>query len=155
MQHETIKLPSRKFIGITVRTANTEQHKADIPAMWGRFFTEEIHEKIPNVIGNDFYGIYHEYASDHTDSYNFTAGCEVSSLDDIPKGMIGFTAPEQTYAVVNVEGDFPAELVKAWQNIWKSDLKRAYKCDLEHYGADFLTDKNAITIYLGITPSGS
>jgi predicted transcriptional regulator YdeE len=152
MEHTTVKVPSRKFIGISARTANTEQHKMDIPGMWGRFFGEDIHEKIPNAIGEDFYGIYYDYASDHTDSYTFMAGREVSSLDEIPEGMEGVLVPEQTFALIKVEGDFPKSLIDTWHKIWKSSLKRAYSVDFEHYGKEFLSDKNGISIYLGITP---
>lgn len=150
MQYETIKLPRRKFIGIAIRTANTEKHKFDIAGMWARFFGDEIYNKIPNVIGDDFYGVYCQYAGDYTDTYTFVAACEVSSIEEVPEEMVAVECPEQNFAVINVTGEFPKELIETWHKIWKSPLKRNYEVDLEHYGADFRSKSNGITLYIGI-----
>lgn len=153
MEYSKIQLPSRKFIGIPVRTSNSPENQKYIALTWGRFFGEEIFNAIPNLVDDDYYGIYYDYKGDHTQSYTFMAGCMVSTLESIPDGMEGIEVPEQSYASISVEGPFPQALITKWHEIWQSNIPRNYRFDFEHYGPGFKSEKNLITIHLGINPT--
>ena len=55
MNYEIIKLPKMMIAGIDVYTSNKEEFSGNgkIPALWARFYSENILDKIPNK-KNDF-----------------------------------------------------------------------------------------------------
>ena len=62
-------------VGISVRTSNENQQAAkDIPALWQRFMSENIADKIPNKSSNKVYAVYTDYESDHTKPYTTIIG---------------------------------------------------------------------------------
>ena len=49
------------------------------------------------------------------------------------------------------QGDFPQELISAWQAVWKSNLQRSYTSDFELYPPNFDPEKNPETkVYIAI-----
>jgi predicted transcriptional regulator YdeE len=135
-----------KLIGTEVRTTNKEEMdptSAKIPGLWGRFFQEQVAEKIPNKkAGGVLLGVYTKYESDYTGPYSLIVGTEVNSLDAIPEGMTALTIPAGKYLVFAVEGPMPKALVDTWIQIWSyfsdtSHNQRAYSTDYEvHHGND-------------------
>jgi len=86
---ESVQKEGFKIIGIKIRTTNKDMQAAkDIPALWQKFMSENISEKIPNKIDQSIMAIYTNYEGDHTQPYDTIIGCKVSNLNDIPKGMI-------------------------------------------------------------------
>ena len=122
-------------IGIDCRTSNApEAGPKDIPKVWGRFFQENTADKIPNKTSKDIIALYCDYEGDFIKPYTFVLGCPVSSLRDIPKGMVGKTIPASTYVCYHVKGDYPKSLIDTWGMIWTTtDLKRTYTGDYEIY----------------------
>jgi predicted transcriptional regulator YdeE len=135
-----------KLIGVEVRTTNKQEMdpaSAKIPGLWGRFFQEQIAEKIPNKkSGGVLLGVYTKYESDYTGPYSLLVGTEVNILDAIPEGMTGLTIPAGKYLVFAAEGPMPKALVDSWTHIWSyfaetSSYQRAYTTDYEmHYSND-------------------
>lgn len=123
-------------IGISVRTTNENgQGIKDIGELWRRFSSEEVLETIPNKVDNTIYSIYTEYERDHTLPYTTIIGCKVRHLDEIPEGMTGKRIEGGEYVQLSVRGDMQQGLVgNKWQEIWGSDLNRAYTADVEVYG---------------------
>lgn len=64
-------------------------------------------------------------------------GCRVSSSAVIPEGMVTKILPATSYAVFNAIGEHPKSLIKTWQEIWQTGLKRTYTGDFEVYGGKF------------------
>jgi predicted transcriptional regulator YdeE len=54
-----------------------------------------------------------KYEGDYTKPYSWILGCEVSSLDEIPEGLVGKVIPESKYAVFTTQGEFPQGLIAA------------------------------------------
>ncbi len=151
MEKEQIETFS--VIGITVRTSNQNGEGAiDIPALWGRFYSEDIISKIPNKAGEEIYSIYTDYEGDYTKPYTTLIGCKVNSLTEIPKGMTGLTINAATYSKLTVKGDLMKGLViEGWQKIWNTDLKRAYVADFEVYSEKAKKPMDAeVEIYVGV-----
>lgn len=128
-----------KLIGISVRTTNqNNQVQEDLGKFWGQFISENIHEKIPNKISNDILAIYTDYQSNHTEDYTTIIGVPVSTLDEIPDGMIGREFEPENFKKFTAKGEMPKAVVDTWINIWAQDenLNRKYSYDFEVYGAN-------------------
>jgi len=124
------------FIGLELRT-NNEECSLAMPAHKEKFFRENTVSKIPNKVNGNILALYTDYEGDYTRPYSWILGCEVSSLEKIPEGLVGKVIPESKYAVFTTEGKFPEGLIAAWQAIWKANLARAYTSDFEVYPAEF------------------
>ena len=142
--------PKKLIIGIEVRTGySTFCEKC--PQHWGRFFSEQVFQKIPNKVNDAVYGIYTEYDGDYTGDYTYVIGCEVSNLDEIPEGLVGKEIPESKYAVYKAAGEFPKSVEKTWGEIWSGNLKRAYTSDFEIYRPGFDPVNNSdVLVYIAL-----
>ncbi len=125
-----------KVIGIAVRTTNENgQSGQDIGQLWGKFMSEGIAGKIPSKINSDVLSIYTNYQGDHTQPYDTILGCKVSSLEQIPEGMVGQSFEGGTYTKFTSKGDLTKGVVYGtWSEIWKQDLDRVFTADFEVYG---------------------
>lgn len=131
-----VKVEPFHIIGITVRTTNENGKGAeDIGALWQRFMTEGVLQKIPNKLGNEVYSVYTEYAGDHTQPYTTLLGCKVAGLDEVPEGLTGKSFGGGTYEKFVVQGDLADGIVaNQWMKIWEMDLPRTYTADFEIFG---------------------
>lgn len=142
-----------KVIGISVRTTNENGKAAqDIGTLWSRLFSEGIIEKIPNKISNEIFDIYTDYEGDYTRPYTTLLGCKVSSLEDIPNGLVGQSFEGGKYLKFITKGDLNKGVVyEAWKKIWNMDLKRAYTADFEVYGEKAQNPEDAeVEIFISI-----
>jgi len=149
--HHTIEHQKKKFfIGLALRT-NNEECSVAMPAHKDKFFRENIPAKIPNKVNGNILALYTDYEGDYTKPYSWILGCEVSSLDNIPDGLVGKTIPESNYAVFTTQGEFPQGLIAAWQAIWKANLHRSYTSDFEVYRSDFDPHKSPqVKVYIAV-----
>lgn len=125
-----------KVIGIAVRTNNSNGKSAqDIGQLWNTFLSEQKASVIPNKIDSEVLSIYTNYQSDHTEDYDTILGCKVSSLEDIPEGMVGQSFDGGNYAKFVSKGDLTKGVVfGTWSEIWQKDLDRVFTADFEIYG---------------------
>ena len=126
-----------KIIGISVRTTNqNNQAQEDLTKLWEQFISENFNEKIPNKISNEILAIYTDYQSNHTQEYTTIIGVPVSSLDEIPEGMIGREFQSENFKKFVAKGETPKAVVDTWIEIWRQDLllNRKYSYDFEFYG---------------------
>ncbi len=147
-----IQKPPINVIGIECRTSNApEDGPQDIPRLWGQFYSEDIPNKIPNKVSNEVIALYCDYEGDHTQPYSLVIGCPVTSLSDVPVGMVAKTIPAGSYAVFRAIGEYPASLIETWGNIWKTELKRTYTGDYEFYGEKFSSrSPQEVEVYIAI-----
>lgn len=133
--YQVIQKPDILVIGIECRTSNApEAGPQDIPKHWKKFYQENTLNKIPNKASHEVVALYCDYEGDHTQPYSLVIGCSVSSLDDIPEGMVAKTIPAGTYAVFQATGDYPKALIEIWGQIWQDhNLRRTYTGDYELY----------------------
>lgn len=149
--NQTIEHQKEKFfIGLALRT-NNEECSLAMPAHKNRFFEENIPSKIPNKINGDILALYTDYEGDYTKPYSWILGCEVSSLEQVPAGLVDKVIRESKYAVYTTQGGFPQGLITAWQDIWKSNLPRSYTSDFEVYHSDFDPEHNPeVKVYIAV-----
>jgi len=147
------KIKQFKIVGISVRTTNeNNQAMSDIPALWNKFLSENLIEKIPNKLTSEIYCVYTEYEKDHTKPYTTLLGCKVENLNEIPEGMIGKEFEAGKYQKFTAKGDTTkGVVVQEWLKIWNSDLERTYTADFEIYGEKAQNPENAeVDIYVAI-----
>ncbi len=97
------------------------------------------------------------YESDFTENHTYFIGEEVTSFDNVDKGLETLIIPAQNYVKFrNEPGPRPAVCIDMWKNIWTmsaTDLggERAYLADFEVYD-ERSHDQNNVTldIYIGI-----
>jgi predicted transcriptional regulator YdeE len=140
-------------VGITARTTNKDGKATDdINALWQRFFEDNIGEAIPGRIGEAIYAVYHDYEGDHEAPYSLTIGCMVKELDGaLPQGLDAAFVERGDYMIFAARGEQPKALVETWQSIWKSDIKRDFRTDVEVYGARFFEEGlHEILVCIGV-----
>lgn len=123
-------------IGISVRTTNENMQAAkDIPALWNRFFSENVPAKIPGIVSQDIYCMYTDYEKDYTRPYTTLLGLKVKNLDVIPEGLTGKLVSSSDYLPFCATGKISDGIVfNEWTKIWNTEINRAYSCDFEVYG---------------------
>ena len=126
-----------KVIGLSVRTMNASGQSAkDMTMLWGRFFSENTLHKIPNKNSDEILAIYTDYESDFTGAYTAIIGIAVSTLDEIPAGLIGREFQPDNFQKFTAKGVMPQAVANWWDDIWKgnAELNRKYTYDFEVYG---------------------
>ncbi|GAA3972624.1 GyrI-like domain-containing protein [Mucilaginibacter dorajii] len=138
--------------GISVRTTNQNGQSAkDIGDLWGRFMADDVIEKIEDRITDSIYCIYTDYESDHTGPYTAVLGCPVSSLDNMPAGLISVTVPASEYVRYIAKGRLPDCVAETWQEIWNTSFNRTYKADFDVWGEKAQNPEDAeVDIYVGV-----
>jgi predicted transcriptional regulator YdeE len=149
---EKVHIEGFFFEGISVHTTNQGgQAGNDIGALWGRFMSDNILNKIVDRLSDEVYCIYTDYESDYTGAYTAVLGCKVSSLDNIPKGLISLTVPQSDYAKYIAKGRLPDCVGEAWQQIWASNVDRTYIADFDVWGPKACNPEDAeVEIYVGV-----
>lgn len=133
MEYTIVEKDGFFVAGFVTRTTN-ESHQAakDIPVLWEKFLNSKFFSKDLPVMC-----CYLEYKSDFTDAYTVLIGHVVDTCNSVSSDAVCKKLPVAKYAVLTVEGPYPDSLLKAWQSIWTSDLKRSYTGDFEVYPAGF------------------
>ena len=143
-----------KVIGISIRTTNANnQSQQDLGKLWEHFFTENIIEKIPNKISSNILAIYTDYESDYTGEYTTIIGVPVSTLDEIPSGLVGREFEAGNFLKFIAKGEMHSAVANTWIQIWQQDkdLNRKYSYDFEVYGENSNKgDKSEVEIFIAI-----
>ncbi|ADQ82970.1 MULTISPECIES: GyrI-like domain-containing protein [Weeksellaceae] len=126
-----------KVIGISTRTTNKDnKSKEDLGKLWGQFYAENIFEKIPNKVSDEIFSIYTDYKSNYTEEYTTIIGVPVSTLNEIPNGLVGREFEAENFQKFVAKGEMPNAVINTWIDIWNRDeeLNRKYTYDFEVYG---------------------
>lgn len=139
---EAQKLGGFTIVGVTTRTTNKDGKATDdINTLWQRFFEEAVGEAIPAKDGEAIYAVYHDYAGDHEAAYSLTIGCRVKSDDfALTDGLSSVFVEGGDYLIFAAQGEQPKALIETWQSIWKTNLPRTFKTDVEIYGPRFFEE---------------
>lgn len=138
-----------EVVGISIVTDN-QKGTDDINALWERFFTEQIGQKLDGKADDVIYAVYSDYEGNHEKPYRFTIGYRVTN-DVTPNHMTRVAIQDQSYAVLSAAGKQPETLIETWRAIWSSDLERSYKTDFEAYGPRFFEEGvNEVLIHVGV-----
>ncbi|WP_231425847.1 MULTISPECIES: GyrI-like domain-containing protein [Pedobacter] len=143
-----------KIIGISTETSNqNNQAASDLGALWQRFYAEEIFNKIPNKESDDIYAVYTDYENNYTGKYTAIIGQRVTSLNNIPDGLIGREINNEKLLRYKAKGEMPNAILETWKDIWDNDiaLYRTYNADFEVYGEKSQQGADSeVEIYIGV-----
>ena len=134
--------------GPSVRTTNREESDpatGRIPALWGRFFAENVMGQTPHRDSADLrnFGVYSAYESDAQGAFDVTAGVAVTQ-----GATVNIEAGD--YLVFDASGPMPQAVIDAWSRIWQyfdahPELQRRYRTDFEAY-----TSPISAAVYIGV-----
>lgn len=145
------KLNQFTMVGISIKTTNANnQSQIDIQKLWERFFQENISSKIINKQDDSIHVVYTDYEGDFSKPYRIIIGYPVSSVDQLSSDLTIKVIPALNYEIFKVSGKYPECLLKAWKDIWESDLNRAYAADLEIYAKNFNPNDAKLDIYISL-----
>ncbi len=149
---EKVEKEGFSVIGIRIKTTNKDEQSAkDIGRLWEQFMSEQIAGKIPNRIDTSILSIYTNYEGDHLQPYDTILGCRVSSLEDIPVGMIGQDFAKSDYVQFHAKGDLTKIIYNTWLEIWEQNLDRTYTADFEEYDEKAQDPTNAaVDIFVAV-----
>lgn len=151
MEPNIAHLSSFHVAGLTVRTNNRDestQDSAKIPDLWGRFFSDNVAEKIPQRVPDaPIVGVYSNYESDASGAYDVTAGVSVSTPN---RDFDNVEIQAGKYMVFEARGTMPAAVIQTWGAIWAyfeehPQVQRSYATDFESYGGP-----DEVKIHIGI-----
>ncbi len=140
-QYPLVKENKRWIVGYKIRTSN-ETQKDEGATLWHKILSEDLLANVPHRVSGAYFGVYCNYELDYTKPYDYIVGCEVSSVDQIPQGMVAVKIPKGKYGVFQAEGSFPQSVFGAWKKVWASPLKRTYDVDYEFYPENFQSVEN-------------
>jgi predicted transcriptional regulator YdeE len=139
MQPKLISVQPFIVSGLSVRTVNRDEadpSKARLPALWERFYRQNLMDNIPNKLANSFvYGVYSDYESDASGEYTVTAGVAVSTpTSKYASAQVG----GGHYLVFELSGAIPQVVIEGWSSVWQyfaqpQKHKRAFATDFEEY----------------------
>lgn len=156
MEKQIEQLDDFNIIGIAIETTNQDGQSAqDMGIIWGRFFSEQVSQKITNKVNEDIYAIYTDFETDYKGKHTAIIGHKVTTLtlDNIPSGLIGRKFSGGNFQKIMAKGAMPTAVVNQWKEIWKNDktLNRAYIADFEVHGAKAQNGVDSeVTIFLGV-----
>lgn len=148
--HQIVERAGMYVVGISCRTSNSLTGAfRDIPNHWKRFLKERIADQIPDKLSDNIIALYCDYEGNHTQHYSLVLGCQVSSLGNLPSGMVGKTVCGGRYAQFHVVGELPQALISTWAKIWQQpDLQRTYTGDYEVYQEQASEGPKRVDLYI-------
>lgn len=131
--------------GISVRTHNADNKAAeDLGKLFSCFFSEQIMTQIPDKATDEVYCLYTDYESDFTGEYTAILGCKVSSVRNLPEGIVYKEIPAGKYHRYQSQGEVHQAVGRTWNHIWNSPgIPRAYLADFDVYGREAQDPANA------------
>lgn len=135
-----------KIIGAQLKT-NTKSgdNFKQIPQFWKQFIEENTSSRIPNKMNPEVsYGICDDFDSESGD-FAYIIAYEVTSQDNVPRGLIAKTLPAAQYAVFTAKGKLPdsvQNMVRYVYGEWlaKSKYQRTDGPEFELYDNRCTTD---------------
>lgn len=152
----TIQKPPMSIVGVMWSTSKDSRATLiDTSGNWQQFYQEELLQKIADRTSDDVLALYCDAESDLTKSYSLVLGCPARS-SRISDQMVTKTIPGGTYALFRAVGNYPTSLVKTWQLIENTQLKRTYNGDHELYRRSFFSQlPHQVSIAIAIEPKPS
>ncbi len=136
--------PGFTIVGMKYRGRN---QKNEVPQLWETFIPRLA--EVPNRAGlGGSYGVMDNYDED-SGEFDYIAGVEVSSAEEIPDGMVSHVVPDQIYAVFKCTLPTLHQTFRRIDQEWfpESGHKRAKGPEFEFYNEEFHIDE---TLYLYI-----
>jgi predicted transcriptional regulator YdeE len=157
MDYELVTLEEKTVAGFSVRTANTDPDMmGKVGQVWQRFFSAAgagaatAAQLIPNKKNDTALGLYTNYQSDVTGTYNMIACYEVTDTANLPPQFTSAVIPAGRYAKFSFHGDAQKDTGSFWNIVWNTPLDRTYTGDFEEYLPTANPHDSDICIYIAV-----
>ena len=151
MNYEIVNLSEKKLAGFNARTSNADPTMNEtIAGLWKQLFETGTFFSMKNKVNAYSIGLYSDDENGAEGEYDITVGCEVTTYDNMPEGMIQKIIPAGNYAKFVIFGDMQAAVADAWQKIWQLPLERTYTGDFEEYVSTEENGEAEIHIYIAV-----
>jgi len=149
-----MELPEIHLIGLSLpaKTMNENgKSGVDCGNLWQKFEKENYPGKIPNKLSEDIVAVYHQYDGDHTHPFSYFIGCKVANGTITPEGLDTLVISKGLFQKIIASGKMPDCVASSWNEIWNSDIPRAYQADYEVYDGRSKDWSNAeVDIFISI-----
>lgn len=133
MEYEIVNLQEKTAVGISAKTNNSSPDMGKvIGGLWKQFFEDGIFFGIKNKANEKALGIYYNYENKENGNYTAAVTCEVKEAVET-ENLDVIRIPAGKYAKFVVRGNMVTAVADFWQELWKTDLPRAFICDFEEY----------------------
>jgi AraC family transcriptional regulator len=134
MEPKIVRRPAFTVVGMNYRGKNEQN---EIPQLW-QALSPRSHEIENLVQAHVGYGIMYDY-DESSGEFDYLAAMEVSSVTNVPKGMMSLEVPEQTYAVLTCTLPTIGQAFDRIYHKWLpgSGYQRAAGPEFEYYDARF------------------
>jgi predicted transcriptional regulator YdeE len=130
ISREKFEVIKMKVIGIKAIVTNAQMQA--IGAVWEKFYSDRITDKIKNIVSKDVVAVYTDYTGDHTMPYTMFIGHEVDQIPKSLKGLYSVEFSSDNHTSYTIKGKIPDVVIEKWQEIWQSGLKRKFNADYGH-----------------------
>lgn len=139
-----------------IREFRTFEQRAGIPDQWRRF--NEIADTIPEQTGKRGFGVCFAPSSGE-EGFDYMAAVSVTSLNDMPEGLLGARLSKRHYAIfqhkdhVSIIGETCAAIFGVWQNSADVSFDAGPTSMIECYGQSFdpATGRGGFEIWIPVT----
>ena len=137
MEYQVVSHDEFVLCGITARVSNSDPAK--IGALWQRFYAEPFVDAL-DVEDGAVFSAYFDYEG--TDVYTTLVGFRVAESQVAPASLTLLTIRAGKFAMVRRSGPMPETVVKTWEQIWSSDLRRTFVADFDRYASPDTVEVN-------------
>lgn len=131
-------IESFEVTGFSIRTTNAgemDASTAKIGRLWGKFYSNAL----PKLnTESKVYGVYTNYESDFSDSFDVIACADSLSLESLEES-VKIKIKSGQYLTFSAQGEMPQTVISLWDKIWdffSSAYSRAYTTDFEYYKSE-------------------
>ena len=142
---EHVHVEPFKIIGLSVRTSDKfGKAVVDVGITWLHFEFMKLYYDIPNKTSANMHVVYTDHEPKYMGEFTAIIGCAVSSIDEVPKGMVGVEVQGGDFTKYSVHGRATEVVPAKWKEIWKKD-EETFKM----HGTDFEIYNNGYPLNLG------
>ena len=87
------------LIGLPLETKTSNAHgqsSIDCKNLWHRFEEGKYTSQIMHKLGDEIYGVYHQYEGDSNKPFSYFIGCAVEKNTAVPEGLAYLIIPQAT-----------------------------------------------------------
>jgi len=150
---EFVNLESFHIVGYSLRTSyEDEKHANDIEKLWNHL-EENFDAQLFHSRANDkIYVVTYNFTEiNGTESFDVLLGYKVDNPSSSLKSkFISVKIPSSRYYKQLVKGTSEGSVVKAWEQIFKTDINRSYKYDFEAYSFNKDFEMENVEIFVSV-----
>ena len=131
------RMEEKEAFAVVVKSKRVEAEEGNstqIPAFWGEYFSEGLHQKVDGVLG-----VCGEMTQ-NSETFLYGIGDFMKDDQEVPEGFEVWEVPKCTWAVFRCVGAMPMAIQEMWNRIYSEWLPQAKYEILPSYDFELYTD---------------